>query len=77
MSAEQHLQQAPPPAVLWEAEQYRVIKDGPDHHMEAWDAFGDHSPWWERLDLAAMDAEELRRLLRRLMGTLSRQGGQK
>ncbi|WP_426751739.1 hypothetical protein [Myxococcus sp. Y35] len=70
-------QQDPPAGVRWEAEQCRVVKDGPDHHLEAWDAFGDHSPCWERLDLAAMDADELRRLLRRLMGTLSRQGGRK
>ncbi|QQR46547.1 hypothetical protein JKA73_10960 [Myxococcus xanthus] len=75
MSTEQPPQQDPPVDVRWEAEQYRVVKDGPDHHLEAWDAFGDHSPWWERLDLLAMDAEELRRLLRRLMDTLSRRAG--
>ncbi|WP_153881184.1 hypothetical protein [Myxococcus sp. AB036A] len=47
--------QPPPAAVLWEVEQYRVVKDRPDHHQEARDAFGDHSPRREWLDLRAMD----------------------
>ncbi|GHG79775.1 hypothetical protein [Comamonas sp. JC664] len=77
MSTEQPPQQDPPAQVLWEAEHLRIVKGDPHRRIEVWDAHGDYSPWWEPMDLDAMDALELRRLIRHMMGTLSRQGGRK
>ncbi|MFY1829115.1 hypothetical protein ACN47A_24565 [Myxococcus fulvus] len=61
--------------VRWQAEDVRVVQEqGRAAHLEVYDAHGDYSPWWERVELAGRDAVELRRIIDRLLDVLSRQG---